>query len=242
MSKTLIIVTRKNDEFDSYWNGNITNYFEQTTIPKPVEISVNQNGNRVVIICPLFTNVDNNAVTFGERIKTVLSQSNIVLTEQSVGIIVHGSDTFNIDNAELPELAFRKRYSSSDKALGAKFCQSQNDNFISLGSQPDPPRTGVLDAFRDAYIFETKNLEEAFNNLWNFFLGDPVLEAKLNLLHLCLTPDGLKEAETLLQDDWNAEDKFEVLTEVKDKSGNTPDAFDDNYIKALTALRDALLI
>ncbi len=63
------------------------------------------------------------------------------------------------------------------------------------------------------------------------------LEAKLNLLHLCLTPDGLLEAEELLVDDWNVKEKeFKSLKEVSYNG-----AFNENYVIALVALRDKLL-
>lgn len=81
---------------------------------------------------------------------------------------------------------------------------------------------------------------ELINDLWEEFdegtdLTD--LKEKINLLHLCLTPDNLEEAEKLLENSWNVEDEFKALKQVK-----TTDAFDKNYISALTKLRSSLKI
>lgn len=61
---------------------------------------------------------------------------------------------------------------------------------------------------------------------------DNSLEAKLNFLHQCLTPDGLKDAT--LKDEWNAESEFENLKIVKDGP------FGNDYLEALRSLRDKL--
>jgi hypothetical protein len=61
------------------------------------------------------------------------------------------------------------------------------------------------------------------------------LEAKLNLLHQCLTPQAAKYAKP----DWlkgEAKTKYEALKKI---DGDDP--FHPDYIKALTVLRDELL-
>jgi hypothetical protein len=60
------------------------------------------------------------------------------------------------------------------------------------------------------------------------------LEAKLNFLHHCLTPDGLKEEE-VTKSEWSKLDEFTKLKSAGDGS------FGDNYLEALRKLRDKLL-
>jgi hypothetical protein len=83
------------------------------------------------------------------------------------------------------------------------------------------------------------------NNKFNRILGQlnftpqeiakkETLEAKLNFLHQCLTPDGLGTAT--IDASWSAETQFEALKQVNDGP------FGENYIKALTTLRDKLLV
>jgi len=61
------------------------------------------------------------------------------------------------------------------------------------------------------------------------------LESKLNFLHHCLTPAGLRKAE--LKAEWDAETEFDVLAAVK-----TDGPFGDTYLKSLRTLRDKLLV
>lgn len=91
---------------------------------------------------------------------------------------------------------------------------------------------------------------ELIIGLYNFFLGDPELEAKLNLLHQCLTPAGAKEARSITNYDLiknlvdNVKIKFNEGEEkdIIDYLSTQTDCFDeDNYIKPLSKLRDALL-
>jgi hypothetical protein len=62
-----------------------------------------------------------------------------------------------------------------------------------------------------------------------------ILESKLNFLHDCLTPDGLKEAE-VTNSDWAKLEDFTKLTAANDGP------FGDNYLSALRTLRDKLLV
>lgn len=60
------------------------------------------------------------------------------------------------------------------------------------------------------------------------------LEAKLDFLHLCSTPEGINQAE--LKAEWNAQEEFGALENVISEG-----SFGENYIKALRVLRDKLL-
>lgn len=106
MNKALIIVTRTTDEFSSYWSGGNETLPNDENVFKPIIITVT-DSLKAVIISPAGM-LALTTTGFGEDIKNALEQSNINLTGQSVGMIVHGSDDFNIDNAGLPPLAFRK--------------------------------------------------------------------------------------------------------------------------------------
>lgn len=80
---------------------------------------------------------------------------------------------------------------------------------------------------KDSYA---KVIEEIKNKF-----PDARLEAKLNLLHQCLTPQGAKEANP----DWlqpEAQAKFDNLKKINDDN-----PFAKEYIDALTELRDVLL-
>jgi hypothetical protein len=70
---------------------------------------------------------------------------------------------------------------------------------------------------------------------WFFFDGenDDLLEAKLDFLHQCLTPEGLVNAT--LNPEWNAGKEFSALMNSKDGP------FGDNYINALKELRNKLI-
>ncbi len=79
-------------------------------------------------------------------------------------------------------------------------------------------------------------IDELIIGLYNYFNGDSIFEAKLNLLHQCLTPQGAKEATNTEWLQGEAKTKFEALTKI---DGDDP--FAKGYIDALTSLRDELL-
>jgi len=75
---------------------------------------------------------------------------------------------------------------------------------------------------------------------------DPVLEAKLEILHLCLTPHGFLKAEDMLKKLQLVEPNknrfangFRLFLTLRDSGINDP--FDQRYIKLLSAFRDVLL-
>jgi len=76
-------------------------------------------------------------------------------------------------------------------------------------------------------------------------LEKDILEVKLNLLHHCLTPEGAKTPEAIenysLIKDLIKKVKWGEKTVVEHLAEQTNCFDDDNYIKPLTKLRDALL-
>jgi|GEM_PF-4790747 len=84
-----------------------------------------------------------------------------------------------------------------------------------------------------------------------YVCGDRILEAKLDLLHRCLTPEGaaaiaeIDQLGDLLQEQIEcvlpgAEPPYTVAT-VVDHLAKQTDPFESSYIKVLSSLRDALL-
>ena len=78
---------------------------------------------------------------------------------------------------------------------------------------------------------------------------DDILEAKLNLLHLCLTPDGVKKIsgiknyhliQSIVENIKVEEEAEESILEYLGKT-NPEDCFSQGYISALTKLRFVLL-
>lgn len=108
----------------------------------------------------------------------------------------------------------------------------------------------LLTKVKDVTDTHDDNKGEKFQKLFGY---DPILEAKLNLLHQCLTKEGADKA-TDVEGYHLIKDDVEQV-KVKDDGGNEKteeigvleylkaqsDPFDKNYINALTKLRDALL-
>ena len=78
---------------------------------------------------------------------------------------------------------------------------------------------------------------------------EPILEAKLELLHQCLTPDSIDGAQkvldklkTLLNCDSEKQKTFDTAFKTfKSSVKNEKDCFSDNYVTALSVLRESLL-
>jgi len=88
----------------------------------------------------------------------------------------------------------------------------------------------IAKAIEDGNFFD--KFQSFYDQIPNF---NYLLEAKLNLLHQCLTPQGTKEANP----DWlqgDAQTKFDNL-----KNTDIEDPFNPDYMKALADLRDELL-
>lgn len=87
------------------------------------------------------------------------------------------------------------------------------------------------------------NFDSAFDSIWERFAGDPVLETKLEILHLCLTPNGAVKMGN------EAEQSGESLgphvrQQMKDSAerlSKIPNPFDPDYIAELEKLRIELL-
>lgn len=246
MNKALIIVTRQTGEFDTYWK--VTEGALNDNYTKPCVIDIRQD--KVILIKNRGW-----ASHYATHIKNIITYDNNVLVnsnDYSLGIIIHRVEPFDTQALNDYKISFCKKYSSSD---GAALCEQMNDNFVIPASEPNPPRTGVLDAFRDAYVFnQNEKLPDTFKKLWDFFFGDPILEAKLELLHSLLVPPIGLSKNYVKWNNLNSVARYATGAPestawtnfvTQDINGNAEkyhkDPFDEKYIAALTKLRDALL-
>lgn len=248
--KLLFINTKVGDvEYKDYWGRNANNNYE--LIPKNNYLlflikrkSLEVNGNEL--------DIDHKEYGKGleKIIKTELeAQSLSMVNVEEIGIISHADLRANVSNFSKQfqsMIIFNRTYGSQDKPpglmmkdFGATKCAS----------------TLPLDKLRDAVCnCENSNFDKAFEEVWNFFLGDPVLEAKLELLHrLLVPPKNLKTIEDD-KDEW----RKQLMLCQKDQDGEVHiqhwtefiNGFDqvdksnplgDEYVNLLAQLRDSLL-
>lgn len=215
MNKKLIIITRihatsntEYDEFTHLWGGDQSN--EIKDIP-------NNNIPIRVINGPKFYRNDDvdplNANEYFVRIKALIED--FIGNDDKVMILYHPPGSFDLE------------FFINEKFLNVQchdFSQNGGNTFYDEKYKP---------LAQSAAIKFNKNL---LQKVWDHFEEDLERKAKINLLHRCLTPDGLKEAKELLEDNWKVEDKFEALENV-----NTKNPFDKGYTQALTQLRNSLL-
>ena len=242
--KLLIIVTKYgNDEFNNYWCR--ANDQEFDLIPN--------KQNLLFLIKPnAFVDKSQNDKYYNKKdywnllkqklIESINKNNFNAKVSLEIGIVGHG-EVPNITN-QFDELGnnivFRKVYHSSTNELwkGAEYPATKCE-----GSLP-------LDKLRDAVcICKDSNYDKAFEEVWNFFLGDKELEAKLELLHQCLTCEGFKDSQIIFENlksllnGNNEKTKIETaFTEFKEGINNSKmDCFSDSYIYELEKLRKSLL-
>ena len=228
MNKILIIITRiDGTEFSKYWK------FNKDDLSKIIKIG----NDSVLFVNGLF--IGKNNKEYVSSLIDITSKSELNFTGNEIGLISHqGPDPFPIDSwGSKINFVFNKKYSST--YLGKHFCESQNDDFVSLAIKPTSPRTGVLDGFRDATVFEGYNIEnhsEPLNNLWNYFKGNRKLNSALDFLHNCL---GNNIDKTILT---NAGFDLNISENNKPSLEQLIQEFQKEFkIPALKDLRDALL-
>ena len=250
--KLLIIITKHGRvEFNNYWyraNGKeyelIPNDLKLLFLIKPNAFTDETTNNQ-------YYNRDD----FWEKLKIKLIES---INEKKlntsaikeIGVVAHAGEAPDITN-QFKELGnniiFKKVYHSSTNEL---WKGAGSPATICEGSLP-------FDKLRDAVCYcENSNFDKAFDEVWNFFLGDPALEAKLELLHQCLTPNGISEAKNtyndlikLLKEDEKkniqlAFEKMKKIMEIKDVKcleDEDVNGFPRGYVGTLETLRKSLL-
>jgi hypothetical protein len=238
----LLIFTSDEKNCDQPENG--FNLFSCLNIQRPVTYPVYLSANKIVedlnaaevIIFPdedIITNKDNWRNCYESL--NELCQSNVSL------LIVRHTNGWNYKEI--------KSTDDEDSKLKDYLCK-----------QPDISASHVS---RDFYCNELKAIAEAISKQDNQKyqqaletakkrFGDPLLEAKLELLHACLTPEGLKtviwgkDGEITITREGQEQFKGRIpdnkgKAEFEALKGKTDGPFGDQYIQALTRLRDALL-
>jgi len=242
--RILIIVTRKYvekefSEFRDYWGGK-----NNTPIVKT-------DGDHKLMIVNGEEFRDDNYMDDGfgnnlfNKVKDILDQQKT--NNPEIGVIAHGGDVPNVNYLQTNgyNIAFNKPYSTLTPGL----CQEDFRAPLCEGTLP-------LDRLRDCIADNCHKSNEEFNNafdaVWNFFFGDPLLEAKLELLHACLTPEGRDRVT------WSDSGEITITREGQEPfKGRIPDnkgkvefealkaktdgPFGMEYMDTLAALRDALL-
>jgi hypothetical protein len=164
------------------------------------------------------------------------SLASVLNSRKEIGVCLHiSSDHKNLQRTQIRGL-------SSNKAIH-EIEEHHNSGCVFNG----------LGAIASAIISRDKaKYSSTLEELWACFIGDPHLEAALELLHACLTPDGLDKVS------WDANGKVTIprngegpfigliptaqgRAEWEDLRKKTDGPFGEGYIGALTALRDELL-
>jgi len=171
---------------------------------------------------------DNNVVYFnGEKFDITSIASSIIIVKDSSTIpltdvnsetdfLLHHSRTENHQKEVVEKFTGRKKrgmHSNRDEDLYKPVFEKLFDDTIS----------DKLKAILEVLGFTDKEIEEK-----------ETLESQLNFLHHCLTPDGLSKEE-VTNAEWAKLDEFTKLKTANDGP------FGNNYLSALSTLRDALL-
>lgn len=213
MTKTLIIITRPSDEYDKFWG------FNNNPVITPKEI----DGNSKVII--IKRNQDRK---FDAYCNIIADQLGVNLTDE-IGIIIH---SVNGDND-----ANRVRDGLTDEIRAKlKFCTWYSSTKTTFWNENDLSANRPYNMLRKA-IKSGNGQSAALNKVWDFFLGDPLLEAKLTLLQNIL--NGEKPSDDILfllgKELTGFENDFE-----KFKKTPNSDIFSCEYQTAFKIFRDKL--
>lgn len=243
--KVLIIITRinavpgeeDNDPYDEfvYWGGKKDTPFLEFQ---------NNSAKIKVINGPYFYigkgakdewrkengEVDKGKVTSEGYFEQVKSQIKFGKSDE-VGVSVHQND-------------FKLHEKISEKISGLKF-----SNSYSSGGKDSRGKN----YYTEFYIKLAKLCEEKKNNfdvalfeqLWAFFFGDRILEAKLELLHACLAPDnqeGVEEEYKKLPNSIKTKvsKSYNNLLSNIQRQNDDVNCFDTDYITKLKKLRNSL--
>jgi len=238
--RLLIIVTRMVNEFEPYWDADIRKFeCKGANYSKPMNRKISED--KLII-------VDGSDLKI-HRLNDLLACANLsemVSNAGIIGIISHGIDINLSDfDSTVHEKVFTKKYGS--EKLGKDFCDSENSTFVA-NEDPAKIRTGVLDAFRDALVFDKSEdiISDTFNNLWKFFHNDNILESKVRVLHACLTPAGAEkvaEIDGFGQLENQRVDGVLLSEYIKNNfsSRDIKDCMKEDYIEPLAKMRDVLL-
>lgn len=244
--RVLVAVTRREGEFGSYWNGD-EGTSEEVSLNNGDRIrqKVHGDSERKLLLLDggnTFSGLSSYADKyFGELVGVALTK--IASTSDEVGVIAHGTQTPNLLGVS-HRIAFSRPYTTTDSRL----CVLDFKATPCKGTLP-------LDRLRDSILpncNKQAEFEAAFDAVWSFFLGDPYLEAALEILHACLTPEGRAtvswDEKGQISIPRNCEGPFigsipnnSGKAEFETLKGRNDGPFGEGYVGALTALRDKLL-
>ena len=172
--RLLIIITRNEDEFAPYWKSLAGPYIKY-------EHSI------LVLNGKDFENIDYSEDGFGALIRDKINHFNKLTNVQEVGIISHGGGEDNPNIVILQTLyniRFNRKYSSLLESLCVR-------GFNAVLYQGILPLDRMRDIVCDKPDVNDEYRNQSFNSLWNYFSGDPLLEARIHLWKL-LTLLGVK--------------------------------------------------
>lgn len=198
MKKILIAITRNTGEFDSFWQQNLT--ADDNKIILPFKKFVNDK----VLILVYGGNI-NDLEDFCSQLKQILS--NQLPSDSEIGVIYHGDISNKMVGCLTADgnskISFFKSYSSSITGL----TDGDGSNFSATPCSGTKP----LDKLRDSILenCQNTNFSGSFDEVWNFFSGDPILESNLNHLH--------SEWAAINFNEESSKQKVDSLTETRNK-------------------------
>ncbi len=235
MNKTLIIITNSDDECgEGFWD------FDKNTKHKYLEIDPSRRA--------IINKRDDDEYTESRTdISELLKES----PADEVGIIIHSAQGY-ADAAGLRDKL------PDEVQVRLKFCAWHSSKLAGFWDEPPHEnKTLPYNAFREAVLSGVEKAE-AFERVWNFFVYDPVTEARLGLIDCILNekaPDPKSGMVKLLREkvagfDKHFEDFVRALTpstvasdfygRFDEFTAQSPDVFSTEYQTAYEKLRDAL--
>jgi hypothetical protein len=213
MSKTLIIITSPKDEYETFWG------FGKSPTTH-LEIGLHDKV--------LFIKRHSTTQLFDEFCPEIIQEAGTRPVDE-IGILIH------LINGDKEANSIEKGLSDETHAR-LKFCRWYSREQKTFWDGTKQENSLPYNAFRAA-IKNGAGQVEAFDRVWDFFLWDPVLEAKLELLQDILNDKSPEEKvlTVLRQGLPTFDDEF---ADFKKLSGD--DLFTPQFQAAFERLRDAL--
>lgn len=212
MNKTLLVITRCVSEYDDdFWD------FDEADPSTRLELGEGRAG--------IFIRRKSESDPFKNYVPDIERELRSDLPAE-VGIILHKLN----GNAEARELEANL---PDEIRARLKFCKWYSGTMRAFWDGTSSPNELPYNALR-ASVASKDREEDAFDRIWDFFLGDQSLEVKLELLHACLHPDSIPDNL-----DPSLAGHETAFKQFNDARGD--DCLATPYIDALTALRVQLL-
>jgi hypothetical protein len=166
----LIIITRHTGEYDSFWemneSSNITHFAHEES--KTTLIKKDD---------------DLEFVQYASKINSLFATE----IPDEIGIIFHSIN--DVATEDILKNALLENIRTK-----VKFCKWYSSVLSGFWNEQDGNAVLPYNNFKKAWKDNDGDKRKTFKAIWDFFDGDPILEAKLNLLHQCLTPNEAKKA------------------------------------------------